>query len=51
LALLFQEGLARLNRVARTRTIDALLARARAQTLTGEEKQLLQELTMSRQGK
>ena len=51
LTLLFQEGLARLNRVARTRTIDALLARARAQMLTGEEKQLLQELTMSRQGK
>ncbi len=51
LTLLFQEGLARLNRVARTRTIDALLARARAQVLTGEEKQLLQELTMSRQGK
>jgi DNA primase len=51
LTLLFQEGLARLNRVARTRAIDALLARARAQVLTGEEKQLLQELTMSRQGK
>ena len=51
LTLLFQEGLARLNRVSRTRTIDALLARARAQALTGEEKQLLQELTMSRQGK
>ncbi len=51
LALLFQEGLARLTRMARTRTIDALLARARAQVLTGEEKQLLQELTMSRQGK
>ena len=51
LTLLFQEGLARLNRASRTRTIDALLARARAQALTGEEKQLLQELTMSRQGK
>ncbi|NDU91844.1 MAG: hypothetical protein G3I10_04445 [Ferrovum sp.] len=51
LALLFQEGLARLNRMARTRTIDALLTRARAQALTGEEKQLLQELTMFRQGK
>ncbi len=51
LVLLFQEGLARLNRLSRTRAIDALLARARNQALTGEERQLLQELTMSRQGK
>ncbi len=51
LVLLFREGLTRLNRLARTRAIDALLARARTQSLTGEEKQLLQELTMQRMGK